>query len=305
MFSSLLKSLPVAAVVLLVGASWSPARAQATATPPQAVRKGEKSSFVKLDGMRVHYLSAGKGDEALVFVHGWTCNASFWRMQTPAFEARTRVIALDLPGHGQSDKPEKVAYTMDLFARATEAVMRDAGVRRAVLVGHSMGVPVIRQFYRKYPEKTLALVLVDGGLKPFAPLSVMEQWVAPLRGPNYKEAASKFVEGMLAPVHSEAVRAEIRATMLSAPQHVLVGAMEGMIDEAVWKEDQIKVPVLAVLARSPFWPPDSEQVFRKIAPDLDYRMWDGVSHFLMMDKPDEFNRALADFISGRKLLRQK
>ncbi len=255
--------------------------------------------------MRVHYLSAGKGDEALVFVHGWTCNANFWRMQTPAFEARTRVIALDLPGHGQSDKPEKVAYTMDLFARATEAVMRDAGVRRAVLVGHSMGVPVIRQFYRKYPEKTLALVLVDGGLKPFAPLSVMEQWVAPLRGPNYKEAASKFVEGMLVPVHSEAVRAEIRATMLSAPQHVLVGAMEGMIDEAVWKEDQIKVPVLAVLARSPFWPPDSEQVFRKIAPDLDYRMWDGVSHFLMMDKPDEFNRTLADFISGRKLLPQK
>ena len=304
MFTSLSKSLCVAAGVLLVGATWS-TRAQASAAPPQAGRKGEKSSFAKLDRMRVHYQSAGKGDEALVFVHGWTCDASFWRMQTPAFEARTRVIAIDLPGHGLSDKPEGVAYTMDLFARATEAVMREAGVRRAVLVGHSMGVPVIRQFYRRYPEKTLALVLVDGGLRPFAPLSVMQQWVAPLRGPNYKEAAAKFVDGMLGPVHSEAVRAGIRATMLSAPQHVTVGAMEGMLDEAVWKEDPIRVPVLAVLARSPFWPPDSEQVFRKIAPDLDYRMWDGVSHFLMLDKPDEFNRTLADFIAGRKLLPQK
>ena len=56
---------------------------------------------------------------------------------------------------------------------------------------------------------------------------------------------------------------------------------------------------------SPFWPPDNEQFFRKLAPELDYRMWDGVSHFLMMDKPDEFNRTLAEFVAGRKLLRLK
>jgi pimeloyl-ACP methyl ester carboxylesterase len=295
MFEGLLRSLFVVAVVLAVGGVWS----------ASAQGQGVKSGFAKLDGMRVHYESAGKGEEALVFVHGWTCDASFWRLQTPAFAGRTRVVAVDLPGHGRSDKPEGVAYTMELFARAVEAVMRDAGVRRAVLVGHSMGVPVIRQFYRKYPEKTLALVLVDGGLRPFAPRAVMEQFVAPLRGPGYKEAATRMVDGMLMPVHSEAVRADIRKTMLSAPQHVAVGAMEGMLDEAVWKEDQVKVPVLAVLARSPFWPPDNEQFFRKIAPELDYRMWDGVSHFLMMDKPDEFNRALAEFVSGRKLLKLK
>jgi pimeloyl-ACP methyl ester carboxylesterase len=76
------------------------------------------------------------------------------------------VIALDLPGHGQSDKPQ-IAYTMDLFANAIDAVMRDAKVERAVLVGHSMGTPVARQFYRKYPQKTLAIVIVDGGLRLF------------------------------------------------------------------------------------------------------------------------------------------
>lgn len=300
MSQGLLKSLFAVAVVLAVGGPWgAPARAQ-------GARKGVgKSGFAKLDGMRVHYESAGGGEEALVFVHGWTCDASFWRMQTPAFAARTRVLAVDLPGHGRSDKPEGAAYTMELFARAVEAVMRDAGVRRAVLVGHSMGVPVVRQFYRKYPERTLGLVLVDGGLRPFAPRAMMEQFVAPLRGPNYREAAAKMADGMLRPVRSEALRAEIRAVMLAAPQHVAVGAMEGMLDEAVWKEDQIRVPVLAVLARSPFWPPDNEQFFRRVAPDLDYRMWEGVSHFLMMEKPDEFNRALAEFAAGRKLLRLK
>ncbi|HEX5707471.1 MAG TPA: alpha/beta hydrolase [Pyrinomonadaceae bacterium] len=258
------------------------------------------SRFAVLDGARVHYKSLGKGKEAIVFVHGWTCNLDFWRMQTPAFAARTRVIALDLPGHGRSDKPERVAYTMDLFARSVEAVMRDAGVRRAVLVGHSMGTPVVRQFYRRYPEKTLALVFVDGGLRPFAPRSVLEGFMASLRA-DYKTASGQMVEGMLQPVKSDAVRAEIRAAMLSTPPHVGVGAMEGMMDEANWKEDAIRVPVLSIHARSPFWPADYEEFLRRLAPDLDFQMWDGVSHFLMMDDPERFNRALAAFLDARKL----
>jgi pimeloyl-ACP methyl ester carboxylesterase len=259
--------------------------------------------FAKLEGMRVHYRSQGKGDEALVFVHGWTCDLSFWRLQTPAFAGKTRVIALDLPGHGQSDKPE-VTYTMDLFARAVEAVMRDAGVKRAVLVGHSMGVPVVRQFYRKFPEKTLGLVFVDGGLWPFAPREALEQFMAPLRA-NYKQTATQMVEGMVQPMHSAALREEVKTAMLSAPPHVAVSAMEGMMDESLWKEDLVKVPALAVVARSPFWAADAEQRFKKIAPQLDYRMWDGVSHFLMMDKPAEFNRELSDFLARHKLLKQK
>jgi pimeloyl-ACP methyl ester carboxylesterase len=125
------------------------------------------SKYAKLDGARIHYQNYGKGKEAIVLVHGWGCNLGHWRYQVPAFAQRSRVIALDLPGHGLSDKPE-ITYSMDLFARAIDAVMRDAGVDRAVLVGHSMGTPVIRQFYRKYPDKTLALVIVDGGLRPFA-----------------------------------------------------------------------------------------------------------------------------------------
>lgn len=278
----------------------------ADATPAPADKAGAgRSRFTKLDGMRVHYTDAGRGDEALVFVHGWTCNLSFWRWQTPAFASRTRVIALDLPGHGESDKPQGIAYTMDLFARAIDATLKDAGVKRAVLVGHSMGTPIVRQFYRRFPDKTLALVLVDGGLRPFAPRAQMEQFVAPLRGAGFKEAMPRMLDGMLQPVQSETLRAEIRAAMLSTPQHVTVSAMDGMMDEAIFAEDQIKVPVLAVLARSPFWPPDNEQFFRKLAPDLDYRMWDGVSHFLMMDRPDEFNRTLIDFLAGRKLLHKK
>src|SRR6185503_10592530 len=115
---------------------------------------------------------------------------------------------------------------MDLFARAVDAVLRDAGVDRAVLVGHSMGTPVARQFYRKYPARTLGLVIVDGPLRPFADPAVVDRFIAPLRGPNYKEVAAGFVDGMMGPEVSAALRQQIKTSMLSAPQHVAVSAME-------------------------------------------------------------------------------
>ena len=111
---------------------------------------------VKYDGSRVHYESYGKGKDAAVFIHVWTCDLTFWRGQAPVYE-KHRTLLVDLPGHGVSDKPE-VAYTEDRFARAIEAVMRDAGVVRGVLVGHSMGGTVAIEFMRLFPAKTKALV---------------------------------------------------------------------------------------------------------------------------------------------------
>src|SRR5258705_4645491 len=84
---------------------------------------------VTYDGAKVHYESYGKGTDAVVFIHGWTCDLTFWRGQAPVYEKR-RSLLIDLPGHGQSAKPE-VAYTQERFARALEAVMRDCGVEDA------------------------------------------------------------------------------------------------------------------------------------------------------------------------------
>ena len=271
--------------------------------PQLSAQESNQPRFAKLDSHRVHYQSHGTGRDAIVLIHGWTCDLGFWRDQIPDLTKRARVIAVDLPGHGKSDKP-KVAYTMDLFARAVDAVMQDAGVERGVLVGHSMGTPVARQFYRKYPQKTLALVIVDGPLRPFGDKELMEQIITPLRGPDYKGQASQLIDGMLGTQVSPALREQIKTSMLSTPQHVAVSAMESMADESIWKQDKVDVPVLAVNAKSPFWPPDSEQFFRSIAPNIDYQMWEGVSHFLMMEKPKEFNAAVITFLDKQRLLKK-
>ncbi len=260
-----------------------------------------ESRFAKFGETKVHYRAGGRGEEALVFVHGWTCDAEFWRGQTGGFPG-LRVVAVDLPGHGRSDKP-RVAYTMDYFARSIEAVMRDAGVKRAVLVGHSMGTPVVRQFYRLYPEKTLGLVAVDGALRLLFPKAQMDQFVAMFRA-NYQATAAQMVDGMLAPVKDAQLKADIRRSMLSTPDYVAVSAMEGMADEKLYEKDPIKVPLLAVLAKSPFWPADTEQFLRSLAPKLEFHAWDGVSHFLMMERPQEFNQTLRAFLSKHALLKK-
>src|SRR5262249_47575728 len=188
--------------------------------------------------MRVHYQNYGEGKEAIVCIHGWSANLNFWKANIPAFVNQSRVIAIDLPGHGESDKPQ-VTYSMDLFASAIDAVLQDAKVERATLIGHSMGTPVIRQFYRKYPDKTRALVIVDGSLRPFSNPEQTKQFIEPLRGPNYKQRAQMIIGGISQLVKDKKTQDEIRAAMMSTPQYVMVGAMDAMMDDAIWKQDKI------------------------------------------------------------------
>lgn len=256
--------------------------------------------FARLDGMNIHYTNRGAGKEALVFVHGWNCDLTFWNQQVDAFPG-TRVIALDLLGHGESDKPQ-MKYDMDLHARAIESVMRDAQVERAVLVGHSNGTPAIRQFYRAFPQKTLALVIVDGALRPFAPAERMQRFIEPMRAPNYREYFGQMVDAMTKPMKNEAARAEIKKHMTSAPQHVAISEMESLLKEELWRPDKINVPVLMIQAKQPAWNADYEKFVRELAPDVDYQVWEGVSHFLMIDRPNEFNTTLAAFLARHHLL---
>src|SRR5690606_16146848 len=100
----------------------------------------------------------------IVFVHGWTCDETSWAEQVQAFADDYRVITLDLPGHGRSDVPAREDFSMDLFAGAVEAVRAEAGADKVVLVGHSMGAPVIRQYALTHPERVAGLVAVDGPL---------------------------------------------------------------------------------------------------------------------------------------------
>jgi len=261
------------------------------------------SRFAKVDGLRVHYKSFGQGDTALVFVHGWTCDLTFWRDQVDFFSGKTRIILVDLPGHGQSDKP-MVDYTQDLFAKGIHAALQDAGVKKATLVGHSMGTPVIRQFYRLFPGETQALVIVDGGLRnPFPNPDAAKARLAVLESSAFQGEIEKAIDGMFVPTTTPEIREFVVSRMTKAPKHVSVGAIRGQTAPGLYNDDKITVPVVAIMAKRTNWTPAQADQFRALAPQVEYHAMEGVGHFLMMEKPAEFNQLVAQFLTAHKLLK--
>ncbi len=253
-----------------------------------------ESRFASLDGAKVHYTSYGSGKEAVVFIHGWTCDLTFWRMQALVYRNR-RSILIDLPGHGASEKPE-VAYTMEHFARGLDAVLRDAGVERATLVGHSMGVPVAVEYLRLFPEKVAAIVIVDG-LVPQPPKDPKKQAEQRERmskiysAPDAKQTAGKMIASMFSEHTPATMRDDIRAKMLATPSQVMASAMEGMMSVKPVTEAWPKLPVLAIMARRA----DSSayrEFLRTHFALSDYVEFEGAGHFLMMEFPERFNAEL-------------
>lgn len=265
------------------------------------------SHFATLKGtpdLKVHYkILPAEQDEmlpALVFVHGWCCDHTVWKHQAAAFDNKLRMIFIDLPGYGKSDHP-RVDYTMDLFAKGINAVLEDAKVNNATLVGHSMGTPVVRQFYRLYPAKTKGLILVDGSLRFFTDAEAAKRWASMFNEENFKERAPKMLEAMI-PAENVALREQIQKLVESTPPQVGISSQQGMIEPAVWKEDAITVPTQLLLAKNPFWNEDYKAFVKKLIPNLDYREYQNVGHFLFMEKPEEINAAMLEFMKKNKLL---
>jgi len=255
----------------------------------------QTTSAATVDGMKINSSSVGSGP-TIVFVHGWTCDASSWAAQVPAFSKDHRVITLDLPGHGRSESPKDGKLSMDVFARAVEAVRAEAGADRIVLVGHSMGAPVIRQYAHLYPEHVAGLVAVDGPLdvRPFAAAELPPGFPPPLTGPEGRAARENMIRSMFIAETPPALQDHILKMMLAAPEATAVGAMNAMFDPAIRWSDVVRAPALTVYAGTANVPDPAAT--KELYPNHSATQVAGTGHFLMMEKPEEFNRLLAGFL---------
>jgi pimeloyl-ACP methyl ester carboxylesterase len=246
-----------------------------------------------VDGIPIHSTVRGKGTKTIVFVHGWTCDESSWQNQAPFFETSYRVITLDLPGHGKSGSPAKGPLTMELFARSIEAVRVEAGAGKIVLVGHSMGTPVIRQYARMYPANVAALVPVDGVLhlsgSPNAPNPER------MKGPDGLKTREAMIRGMFGKLATPAIQDHILKMMLAAPETTAYQAMAATFAAPNWTEEVFTVPALGIYADHSA--SDDPAFFKKIFPNGSTVEVPGTGHFVMMEKPREFNQLLLDFLS--------
>jgi pimeloyl-ACP methyl ester carboxylesterase len=247
-----------------------------------------------VDGIDVHSASVGTGP-TLVFVHGWTCDSSSWEGQVPEFADEYRVVTIDLPGHGKSGSPSDGKFSMSLFARAVEAVRAESGAEKIVLVGHSMGAPVIKEYARMYPAHVAGLVAVDGPIDMREwPPAMFANGPPPVTGPEGLAFRETMVRSMFIPETPIALQEQILAMMLGTPEATAAGAMAAMFDPSLRSADVVEAPTLAVFAGTA-QVADAATV-KEIVPNYEGVQLAGTAHFLMMEKPEEFNRVLAGFL---------
>ena len=145
------------------------------------------------DGIEIAFQDWGAGMPALVLVHGWSCDRSYWQGQVEPLSRHYRVITLDLAGHGDSGAGRR-EWTIAAFGLDVATVVAHLGLREVVLVGHSMGGDVVLEAARQFPERVRAIVWVDtySQLAQFSALQQVRARMAPFEANFFRQRVSSF-----------------------------------------------------------------------------------------------------------------
>lgn len=248
------------------------------------------------DGTEIVYDVRGKGDPTIVFVHCWCGNRGFWKNQVEEVAKDHRVVTLDLPGHGDSGRRRTRWSVVDLGADVAR-VVEELGLKRVILVGHSMGGPVSLAAAARLPGRVAGIVAVDTlhdadrgmtreQVEQFASLfekdfaGGMRQAVATMLP---KDADPKLV----AWIADQALRTDHAAAT------ALMRDFPSLDTPAMFR--RAGAPIRAIESAGSPWPTNVAGN-RKYA-DFDAVIMNGVGHYPHLEKPKEFNPLLRNAIA--------
>jgi pimeloyl-ACP methyl ester carboxylesterase len=261
------------------------------ATTRQGTSAGQESStFVEGGAGQLRVSDGGSGGTPVVFVHGLGADLEVWRAQLDHVRASRRAVAYDQRGHGGSQPARDGVYTIEALAEDLDLVVRALGLERFVLVGHSMAGNVLSAYAERHPGKLAALVYVDAvGDTSKAPPEVRAWFIQ--GPPNYgpAQAQAEFSE-MLGPKAQPKTRERVLASVgRVAPETILairrsLGTYSPGPGLARYTGPRIAIEAEGA-EQLPFTASNS-------IPGVTRILLPNVSHWLMMDDPEGFNRAL-------------
>ena len=280
-------------MVLALGA-FIVAAAGAAGKEPAGV-KIERKTCRGADGVEIVYSVAGKGEPALVFVHGGLANRGFWDGELKAFGGKHKTIALDLAGHGESGV-NRTKWGMPEFGADVKAVVDAEKVKKVIIFGNSLGGPVAVEAALLLPGRVLGVVGVDT-------FQVLDQKIPPeqvkQRADMFERdyaGSLKIMVGML--FHKDAdpaimADAEKRMSGTSpAAAKAMFLSMGGYDQGAAVR--RLTAPLRAI--NGDLYPTDI-QANRKIKPDFDAVIMKHMGHYPMLERPDEFDRLVAETVA--------
>lgn len=264
------------------------------------------------DGAKIYYEDHG-GGQPILLVHGWLCSGKFWRKNVPDLATAFRVVTLDLRGHGSSSKILS-GHTLAQYARDVRQLIEHLGLREIVLVGWSLGGPVVLSYYEQYRDNTRlqALGLVDCSPFPFSP----QNWNKHvLRNYNYDGMNATFAEYTANPRNfavgftnrifkqkpSAADMDWVVAEMMKTPPWIAEAVYSDfLMSDHAKTLSAIRMPAVVFGADSGVFR-NGIAMGKAIADQLPqgtFVSFEDAGHILFYEQPQKFNAALTGFVTG-------
>lgn len=246
-------------------------------------------------GVKLGYEDQGAGTPPFVFIHGWTCDRSFFAPQAEHFARHHRVVSLDLRGHGESDKPQG-AYPIRAYVDDIAFVIGELGLGKVVAVGHSMGGITVLELGAAHPDKVAAIVMVDPAPFVFPPelKAGVEGMVAAIEAGNQEPRRQFIANNLFMPTSDKGLVDRVLKVMMASPTHVAAGAMKGILGfDGPGVAARCKVPALHLAAQPPLNPP---QLMSQWLPNVVNGWTVGAGHFNMMEAPEQVNAMIEGFL---------
>jgi pimeloyl-ACP methyl ester carboxylesterase len=285
------------------------------ASAPSRSQAGNSGHVTTSDGVRLHYLEAGSG-KPILMIPGWSQTAEQFRHQLEGLSDRYRVIALDMRGHGESDKPEH-GYRISRLAKDVRDTIEALELDAVNILGHSMGCSVIWSYYDLFgPDRLARLLLIDqmpiitgnpawpeaeriasGAI--FTPQSLYET-INALAGPDGVETTRGFIGNMVTSSMPGAEKEWIIARNLRMPRRHAATLLYNHATQD-WRDliPRLALPTLVVGGRVSIVPWRSQEWIAAQVQGARLEIFEeeeGGNHFMFIEAPEKFNAIVADFV---------
>jgi pimeloyl-ACP methyl ester carboxylesterase len=264
---------------------------------------------VQVNDLRLGYRELGSGP-AVLLLHGWPTSSFLWRNVMPPMARANRVIALDLPGFGGSDKPEGARYTFGYFERAIDGFLDELGIEDVAMAGHDLGGPVAVHWALERPGRVTKLALLNTLVYPEFSDAVME-FVRALMTPEARDrltspegleeimrlglvddavVSEELLAGVREPFQSEQARLSLA--------HAGIGLELETFAQIGKRLRELTMPVRVIYGEQDRILPDVAQTMERLKGDLpqaDVTALPDCGHFLQEEAPDEVGRLLGRF----------
>ncbi|MBL8824342.1 MAG: alpha/beta hydrolase [Planctomycetia bacterium] len=257
-----------------------------------------KKSVQAADGVNIYCEVTGKGETTLLFLHGWCGDHEYWKHQVKEFAPQYQIVTIDQAGHGESGK-NRTDWTIDSLAGDVEAVVKQLGLKRVILIGHSMGGPVSLAAAKRMPGKVVAVIGVDTlqNVEFQMPKEIVEHFTKQFET-DFGGTLKNAIGSMLTANADAELKQWITTRALAQDQKMAASLMKNLMSQdpkTLLKE--AKVPVRCINSAGGFQlhTPTAVDINKKYA-DYNAVTIPEVGHYPMLEKPKEFNQKLQDVL---------